>query len=62
VSVGPSDPTTQRYLQQAQSELSDMQNSIATLNSQIDDLVNKRSVDEQRAAELQRLIADLKTP
>jgi peptidoglycan hydrolase CwlO-like protein len=58
----PSDPTSQRYIQQAQGELNDVSNHVATLQGQISDLQTKLGAAQQQQAELNRLITDLQNP
>jgi peptidoglycan hydrolase CwlO-like protein len=58
----PSDPTSQRYIQQAQGELSDVSNHVATLQGQISDLQTKLASAQQQQAELNRLLTDLQNP
>jgi hypothetical protein len=57
----PSDPTSQRYIQQATGELNDINAHIATLQDQIADLNTKLAAAQQQASELSRLIGDMQS-
>jgi septal ring factor EnvC (AmiA/AmiB activator) len=58
----PGDDTTSRYIAQAQQELQSVNQHIASLTNQRDDLNTKIAADQQRASELTRMIQDLQTP
>jgi hypothetical protein len=59
---GPGDDTTLRYIATAQQELQSVNQHIANLTTQRDDLNTKIAADQQRASELQRMISDLQNP